>query len=192
MKLRSIFIVVFLFIVFSQQISYAQSVHNDILRELKTTQSLIGQVDTVQPVNAILIKGKKWNMGLLPIAVNQIYNSDLPIGYNLGSTIAAKGYQVQVAAGIEASIGKHLHIKINPEFVSAQNQDFEQFSQILGDRVWANYYQFLNTIDLPSKIVEGPYQKLFPGQSHINYGFNKFEVGVSTENLWWGPGWKKL
>jgi hypothetical protein len=190
MKLRPIFIAVLLLFLSKQQICFAQSVHNDILRELKITKSLTGQADTVQPANAILIKGKKWNMGLLPIAINQIYNSDLPIGYNLGSAIAAKGYQIQLAAGIEASIGKHLHIKINPEFVNAQNQDFDQFSQILGDSVWSVYYQFLNTIDLPSKIVEGPYTKIFPGQSHITYQFNKFEVGVSTENLWWGPGWK--
>ena len=164
MKVRSIFIAIFFLLVFRQQISYAQSVHNDILRELKITNSLMGQADTVQPVNANLIKGKKWNLGILPIDVNQIYNSDLPIGYNLGSAIAAKGYQVQIAAGIEANIGKYLHVKINPEFVSAQNQDFEQFSQILGDRVWANYYQFTNTIDLPSKIVEGSFTKLFAGQ----------------------------
>ncbi|OYU55990.1 MAG: hypothetical protein CFE25_01730 [Chitinophagaceae bacterium BSSC1] len=190
MKGRSILFTAFLFLAGWQKTSYAQSVHTDILRELKITQTLIGNADTLQPVNAYLIKGKNWNLGLSPIAINQLYNSDLPIGYNLGSAIAAKGYQVQIAGGIEANIGRHLHIKLNPEFVSAQNEDFEQFSQILGDRVWANYYQFLNTIDLPSKIVEGPYQKLFPGQSHITYQFKKFEAGLSTENLWWGPGWK--
>ncbi|HQR94648.1 MAG TPA: capsule assembly Wzi family protein, partial [Sediminibacterium sp.] len=137
-----------------------------------------------------LIKGKNWNLGLSPMAINQLYNSDLPIGYNLGSAIAAKGYQIQFVGGIEASFGKHLHVKLNPEFVSAQNEDFEQISQTLGDRVWANYYQFLNTIDLPAKMGEGTYNKLFPGQSHITYRFNKFEAGISTENLWWGPGWK--
>jgi hypothetical protein len=190
MKGRRILIAVFLLIAGWQKTTYAQSIHTDILRELKITQTLIGNADTLQPVNANLIKGKNWSMGLSPIAINQLNNSDLPIGYNLGSAIAAKGYQIQMAAGIEANIGKHLHIKLNPEFVNAQNQDFEQISQILGDRVWANYYQFLNTIDLPAKMGEGTYNKLFPGQSHITYRFKKLEAGISTENLWWGPGWK--
>lgn len=191
MKTRSIKILVCLgMAAFIQNRCAAQSIHTDIFRELNITKSLIGNSDSIEPVKSTIVKRKNWSLGVLPIAINQLYNSDLPIGYNLGSAIAAKGYEVQIAAGIEASFGKHLSIKLNPEFVSAQNQDFEQFSQSQGSRIWASYYQFLNTIDLPSKIGEGTYRKFFPGQSNIKYRFKNIEVGLSTENIWWGPGWK--
>ena len=173
-----------------QDFCAAQSIHTDIVRELNISKSLLGSSDSITPITSTIVKGKNWSLGVLPIAIDQLYNSELPIGYNLGSAIAAKGYQVLISAGIEASIGKHITIKLNPEYVSAQNLDFEQFEQAQGDRIWSSYYQFLNTIDLPNKMGDGPYNKFFAGQSNIKYQFKDFEAGISTENIWWGPGWK--
>jgi hypothetical protein len=95
-----------------------------------------------------------------------------------------------VSWGIQTKLGKHISIKANPEFVSAQNANFEQLSQTLGDQTWADYYRFLNNIDLPDQLGQGNYTKLYPGQSHIKYQFENVEAGISTENIWWGPGWK--
>lgn len=162
---------------------HAQSVHNDILRELAITQRLLGKT------NADSFRTNKIN--ILPIAMNHLYNSALPAGYNMGSAIGAKGYQLQITAGVQARFLNKFSIKINPELVTAQNKNFEQFSQTLGDRTWADYYRFLNTIDLPNQMGEGVYTKFMPGQSHIKYQINKqLEAGISTENIWWGPGWK--
>jgi len=166
-----------------QSTSNAQSVHIDIFRELAITQRLLGKTNTDSfRTNKVTI---------LPIAMNHLYNSALPAGYNMGSAISAKGYQLQVSVGLQARLLNKLSIKINSELVTAQNKNFEQFSQTLGDRTWADYYRFLNTIDLPTQMGEGVYTKLMPGQSHIKYQLNhQLEAGISTENIWWGPGWK--
>jgi len=161
---------------------HAQSVHNDILRELAITQRLLGKTNTDSFTTN--------KVNILPIAMNHLYNSALPAGYNMGSAIGAKGYQLQISAGVQAKFLNKISIKINPELVTAQNKNFEQFSQTLGDRTWSDYYRFLNAIDRPTQMGEGAYTKLMPGQSHIKYQFKNFEAGISTENLWGGSGWK--
>src|SRR5690606_74623 len=45
-----------------------------------------------------------------------------------------------------------------------------------------------NTIDQPERFGDGWYTRILPGQSSIRLTFNPVSVGVSTENLWWGPG----
>lgn len=182
MNKKNIFLFMLILLLFKDN-SYAQSVHNDIFRELAITQRLLGNTNTDS------FRTNKIN--ILPIAMNHLYNSSLPAGYNMGSAIGAKGYQLQISAGVHASLLNKLSIKINPELVTTQNKNFEQFSQTLGDRTWADYYRFLNTIDLPTQMGEGVYTKLMPGQSHIKYQLNhQLEAGISTENIWWGPGWK--
>ncbi|NCI48060.1 capsule assembly Wzi family protein [Sediminibacterium soli] len=128
--------------------------------------------------------------GFLPVSAVQQYNTRLPYEWNDGAMIPAKGYQSLLSAGGYAQLGKHISVQLMPEFVYAANPPFEQLSQQLGTRAWANYYRFLNTSDIPSGFGEKTYQKIFLGQSHIKYRFRSFEAGVSTENMWWGPGWR--
>ena len=53
------------------------------------------------------------------------------------------------------------------------------------------YYKWLNNIDKPEQFGIKPFLKIFPGQSKIQYNFLKnYSVGISTQNLWWGPGIK--
>jgi hypothetical protein len=131
-----------------------------------------------------------FSIGFLPVTLLQQYNSALPYGWNDAGMIPAKGYQMLALAGVYARIGKHISIQFAPEFVYAANQPYDQFSPQLGERVWASYYRFLNTSDIPEQWGEKPYQKFFAGQSSIRYNFKAFSAGVSTENMWWGPGWK--
>lgn len=182
----------FIGLVFFNVLAHAQWVHKDIVRELAITQQLLGyETDTFLYPSKSILQKKKVKIELLPVGMTHLYHSALPTGYNLGSAIASKGYQLQVAGGFKASIGEKWKIQLNPEWVEAKNQDFEQMAQILGDQTWADYYRFANTIDLPAKMGEGPYSRAFLGQSYIKYQWNKnWEAGISSENLWWGPGWK--
>jgi|SRR6218665_6427 len=124
---------------------------------------------------------------LLPVNVRQQYNSSHPYGWNDGSMIQARGYQAQVSAGIFSKIGP-LTIQLQPEFVYAQNKDFETFPSWHTDSIWKAYYTLLNTIDNPEKYGHGNYTKIFAGQSSIKLNYKKLALGISTENLWWGPG----
>jgi len=125
----------------------------------------------------------KW----LPVFFTQQYNAHHPYGWNDGAMIPSKGYQLYASAGIYARIGR-FSMQLQPELVWAQNPGFETFHGEYNNAVWAKYYQLLNRIDMPEQFGRGPYQQVFPGQSSIRYNAGKLSVGISTENLYWGPG----
>lgn len=131
----------------------------------------------------------KGQLRLLPVTLKQQYNTNHPYGWNDGSMIQARGYQNQFSFGAYAKIG-HLSIQLQPEIVYAQNKNFPAYAgQQHNDTIWKTYYTtVLNFIDNPEKYGNGSYAKIFPGQSSIRFNFKKLSVGVSTENLWWGPG----
>lgn len=128
-----------------------------------------------------------FTIGALPVTIDQQYNTRNPYGWNDGAMIPARGYQIMVSTGFYAKAGP-LSIQLKPEMVWAQNKAFETFPTNHYDVVWANYYYFLNRIDNPERFGEKAYSKLLPGQSSIRLNYKALSVGLSTENLWWGPG----
>jgi hypothetical protein len=126
----------------------------------------------------------KW----LPITSTQQYNTHHPYGWNDGSMIPAKGYQHKLSGGIYTRWGP-LSIQLQPEVVYAQNSNFRTFSTHHTDSVWSVYYKtVLNVTDNPERFGTGGYAKFFPGQSSVRLHYKKLSLGLSTENLWWGPG----
>lgn len=122
----------------------------------------------------------------LPVVWQQQYNTHHPYGWNDGAMVPAKGYQTLFSAGFYAKIGP-LSIQFKPEVVFAQNKDFLEISEpapfkpnVLG--VMYNY------IDLPEKFGNGAYHKFNWGQSSIRLNVGPMSLGLSNENLWWGPG----
>jgi hypothetical protein len=101
--------------------------------------------------------------------------------------IPANGYQSQLSFGFYSRIGP-LSVQVQPEIVYAQNRNFNTFPATHSDSVWKSYYYVLNRIDNPEKYGNDSYTRLFPGQSSIRLNVKKLSLGVSTENLWWGPG----
>ncbi len=126
---------------------------------------------------------------LLPISIQQQYTTHHPYSLNDGEMIPARGYQTLVSAGIYAKIGM-LSIQLRPEYVYAENKKFDGFGGGKGqsDKAWQGYYNFLNTIDLPERFGDKPYKHLFWGQSSIRLNYKSLSIGISNENLWWGPG----
>jgi len=128
-----------------------------------------------------------YTLDLLPVSAKLQYNSHHPFGWNDGSLIPAKGVQSQLSAGVYAKVGP-LSIQLQPEFVYAQNAAFSTFPTAHTDSVWKSYYYVLNRIDAPERFGDKRYLKFFPGQSSIRINYKKLSLGLSTENLWWGPG----
>jgi hypothetical protein len=125
---------------------------------------------------------------ILPITLRQQYNIHHPYGLNDGSMIPAKGYQAQLSSGIFLKMGL-LSFQLQPEFVFAQNSSFPSFPSQHTDNIWKSYYNtVLNVTDAPEKFGSGSYAKLFPGQSALRFSYHKLSLGISSENLWWGPG----
>lgn len=132
-----------------------------------------------------------WNdkiiLQLLPVTFQQQYNTHHPVGYNDGAMIPARGYQNMFSAGFYAKIGP-LSFQLRPEYVYAANKDFQGFYKEQTDQVWYEYSELYNFIDLPERFGDKPYHKLLWGQSSLRLTFDPISIGISSENLWWGPG----
>jgi hypothetical protein len=124
---------------------------------------------------------------ILPLTIQQQYNSDHPYGWNDGAMIPAKGYQTMVSGGFYLKYGP-LSIQLRPEYVYAANPSFNGYASGHGDADLVSYYLYHNLIDQPERFGTGTYTKALWGQSSIRLTFGPISAGLSTENLWWGPG----
>lgn len=104
----------------------------------------------------------------LPFVWQQQFNSHHPFGWNDGAMIPAKGYQSLFRAGAYAQYG-FLSIQLQPEFLYAQNEQFSQSSGYGGT-------------------TSGNFSKPYLGQSSLRINLKSVSFGISSENIWWGPG----
>jgi hypothetical protein len=130
--------------------------------------------------------GKHGKFLFLPALVKSQYTSNYPFATNDGAMIPNRGLQQVFSMGAFVEWWK-FSLQVQPELIRAQNKEFigfpiEQQSTILF------YYEYLNRIDLPERFGESAYQKLVPGQSSFRLNLDAISLGISTENLWWGPG----
>lgn len=130
--------------------------------------------------------GDPIEIGLLPIAWQHQITSGFPYGWNDGSMIPNVGYQTQLSAGVYVR-HKFFSVQLRPEFVYAQNKYYLGFDGKTRPS-WSVWYDYYNNIDMPEHFSEGSYTRLFPGQSSVRVHYGAFSGGLSTENLWWGPG----
>jgi len=160
---------------------------------LKKTASVFYPDSTEQRYNLLKATSswqsidRKFRASLLPLSIQTQFNSDHPYGWNDGAMIPAKGPQTLLSAGIFAQYGP-LSIQFRPELVIAQNQPFDTFNQNQYDVIFARYYDIYNNIDLPARFGKYSYTMAYWGQSSIRLNFKSLSFGLSTENLWWGPG----
>ena len=132
-------------------------------------------------------KGKK-TLAILPILLLQQFNTHHPYGYNDGAMIPANGYQTLFSAGLFAKYGP-LSIQLRPEFVFAENKDYRELHETNNGPGFQNaVVSYMNRIELPTRFNKGAYTNLNMGQSSVRLTFNPVSIGISNENLWWGPG----
>jgi hypothetical protein len=144
-------------------------------------------IELVDSTQTSEINSKKIHTKFLPITLTQQYNTFAPYGWNDGAMIPAKGYQTFLSAGMYAEYGI-LSMQLKPEYVYAANPDFEILPLTESNSVRSINILYLNHSDLPAPFGNQSYSKLFWGQSNIKLNIKEFSVGLSTENLWWGPG----
>jgi len=124
---------------------------------------------------------------ILPLSWQQQFNSDHPYGWNDGAMIPARGYQTMVSGGFFVKYGP-LSIQLRPEYVYAANTAFTGYATNRSNSELRDYYAFHNLVDWPERYGTSAYHKAFLGQSSIRLTFGPMSIGVSNENLWWGPG----
>jgi hypothetical protein len=123
---------------------------------------------------------------MLPVSYRIQYNSDYAHGGNDGSFIPNRGIQTSLTGGFFATKGI-FSLQFQPEVLAAQNKDYigfpiEQQSTILF------YHEYVGRIDMPERFGDSSFNQFLLGQSSFRINYQALSVGVSTENLWWGPG----
>lgn len=174
----------------------------DRIEDRLRNDQLLGRLDslisfTLRPLPQSLLSKKqissnkenpsRFHITGLPISLTQQYNTIAPMGWNDGAMIPAKGYQMLLSAGLYTSYGP-LSFQFRPEYVYAANPNFETFPLTESNDVRLVHVEYINHHSILERFGEEKYQYLGWGQSSINLAINKFSIGLSTENLWWGPG----
>lgn len=120
--------------------------------------------------NHKIIDKKAIKLTLLPAELTQQFNSKTPFGYNDGSFLKARGYQVNAMAGFHLKAGP-LEIQFQPNATFSENK---------------KYYTTPNfgSITYPNQF------NTFIGQSEISLNLGPLSGGISTANRWYGPGIK--
>ena len=125
---------------------------------------------------------------VLPLYHWGTYNTLHPITINDGEMLPANGYQSLFTTGINIS-KKGWSGQFKPTLLFAENRDFETFLTQFDGIHWRDYYEWVNRIDMPERFGYKPISKAYAGQSYLRYNFKNSSIGISTENLWWGPGY---
>lgn len=130
--------------------------------------------------------------GVLPMIHRLNFNSNRPYGWGDGPMIPNKGLQYYGTIGFYSKVF-FLNIQFQPEFVLAQNLPYQGFSADFNPEVIRSRFRFFNVGDYPERFGENGFSSISWGQSKITAQFGAFEAGVSTQNIWWGPGqWNAL
>lgn len=117
------------------------------------------------------------------------HNNNLPIGFNDGNLIPNVGVQQKASIGAQFNWGP-LSIHVQPEWVQAENLPATPFLDNANDINYRrNFYWYIrNKIDNGTQIGNQPFERFYWGQSSVRLNSKKISLGLSTENLWWGPG----
>lgn len=134
------------------------------------------------------IKASKGKVSILPFEFRLAYDQNHPDSRNDGAMIRSRGLQAYLSAGIYTEVGP-LSIQFKPEFIWAENKDYQGFP--IWPRHWESTvqirYVWFNRIDQPERYGTGQYSRFALGQSSIRLNKWGLSLGVSTENIWWGP-----
>jgi hypothetical protein len=138
------------------------------------------------PNHGILGEKKKVKFLAMPVTNRFQYASEYAFGLNDGAMIPNRGFQNVLSAGAFFEYGK-FSLQLQPEILVAQNKDYLGFPIEEPSTVFF-YYEHMNRIDMPERFGTGQYNRILAGQSSLRFNHKGMSIGVSTENLWWGPG----
>lgn len=112
------------------------------------------------------------------------YTSGLADGYNDGAVWEGKGLNTSANFGFTGKKGK-FHFTFAPVVFYAQNKDFLIANGPFGKNQFQ--YPFENKIDWVLRYGDQSAAQFHPGQSEIRFIHKNITVGVSTQNMFWGP-----
>ena len=136
-----------------------------------------------------LLNWKNFNFNLENIGVQWMKNDTLGLGNNDGSLLSNVGIQKRYHASVKFS-WKRIHLRFAPEMIEAENKEPVGFMINPQDpNYMARYYlNTVNKIDMYTRFGKDKINKKSLGQSSLRYQNDNVSLGISNENIWWGPG----
>jgi hypothetical protein len=132
----------------------------------------------------------KPQFAIVPPTVRAVDNSGAPYSGNDGALWAGRGLSVRTLVGIRAAWGP-IRLVVVPEWTSSANRDYDAFEWVPKAphlTPFANpWHSGPDWIDLPLRHGDQEFRRVDPGQSSLVVRAGRAEVGVATENEWWGP-----
>jgi hypothetical protein len=130
--------------------------------------------------------------------VHVISNSNIPFSMNDGPMWAGRGVSSAAMLGLELRLSA-LRLVVLPEFIAEENRywpirDTVRFfppdtpPERSGGGYVFPWYAGPYSVDLPLRFGNEGSTRLDPGQSSLTVGAGPVEVGMASENQWWGPG----
>jgi hypothetical protein len=124
---------------------------------------------------------------LLPLHLTTVWNSAYPTGDNDGLLWSGRGVSQLATAGATLRYGP-VSASLAPEVSWSENRAFDTVpTGGAGELRFANPF-YGDGIDLPQRFGAGPFAAFAPGQSYLRADLWNVALGVSSENLWIGPG----
>ncbi len=123
----------------------------------------------------------------IPARLETVVNSRYPSGANDGLLWAGRGVSAFASAGMAGRKGP-LSFALAPELAFSGNSAFAlRPSDASGDlRYMSPWYGA--SIDYPQRFGAGSTGAWAPGQSYLRLDLWNVGLGISSENLWFGPG----
>lgn len=123
----------------------------------------------------------------VPLRLETTFNSGYPSGQNDGLLWAGRGVSAFATVGLAGRAGP-LSFALAPEVAWSQNRAFELVPNGQpGDLRFMNPW-YGAAIDYPQRFGATPTSAWAPGQSYLRLDLGNVGLGVSSENLWFGPG----
>lgn len=154
---------------------------------LEIPDTILDQYTMKLPVLRDELDFLKTKISILSPEFHAEWNSHHPYYSNNGAMVPSKGGESLTSVGIHIE-APFLSIQFRPEVYLSQNLTYDGFPDTLGTRFWNRRYVLYNRADLPEQFGEGKIRDILPGQSHALIYFKGVGLGISSENLWWGPG----
>lgn len=126
-------------------------------------------------------------IGLLPFLNTTRILAKRPYGWGDYGLIPNPGFQTYLSGGIQAKY-KFINLTFRPELVLAQNSGFDTDIEKFSNSEIQRRFFLWNTSDFPETFGNSWIFRPWWGQSKLTFQYGSFEIGGSTQNIWWGPG----
>jgi hypothetical protein len=122
-----------------------------------------------------------------PLVSTTVYNSERAWGQNDGPLWSGRGWNQSFSAGV-ALRWFVIDAQVRPVWAHAANEPFRLAGDWLSPQQFAVWRRPYSNHDAPQRLDTTAIRGWHPGESWAKVMVGPLSAGVSTQNLWWGPG----